>query len=75
MLSIKKLNYQSFAKTTGEKSRISVEIFADTISDLPETEGFDGYTLCMGSIAYVIETGEMYVLGSDGQWYGSGGRE
>jgi hypothetical protein len=69
MIVIRKLDYQSYAKTVDNRSRVTAEIFVDEVSDLPETNGIDGYTLCMGSIAYVITTGELYVLGSDGKWY------
>lgn len=69
MLEIKQIKYLSYAKTVDDRSRVAAELFADEVSDLPETEGIDGYTLSIGSIAYVITTGELYVLGSDGQWY------
>ncbi len=75
MLEIKKIKYLSYAKTVDDRSLVTVELFADAVSDLPETKGIDGYTLCIGSIAYVITTGELYVLSSDGQWYSSGGQE
>ena len=75
MLTIRSVRYQSYARTKEGRSDVTAEIFADNVSDLPETEGIDGYTLCMGSIAYVIATGELYVLGSDGTWYNSGGTQ
>lgn len=70
MITIRKLDYQSYARTVDNRSRVTAELFVDEASDLPGTEGIDGYTLCMGSIAYVVRTGELYVLGSDGKWYG-----
>ena len=75
MLEIKQIKYLSYAKTVDDRSLITAELFADEVSDLPETEGIDGYTLSIGSVAYVITTGELYVLGSDGQWYSSGGQK
>lgn len=75
MLTIRKIDYLSYAKTVDKRSSVIAEIFVDEVSDLPETEGIDGYTLCMGSIAYVVKTGELYVLSSDGQWCISGGQE
>ncbi len=73
MVEIKQIKYLSYAKTVDDRSLVTVELFADAVSDLPETNGIDGYTLSIGSIAYVITTGELYVLSSDGQWYSSGG--
>ncbi len=69
MLTIRSVNYQSYAGTSEGRSRVTAEVFADNVSDLPEVDGIDGYALCMGSIAYVIATGELYVLGSNGAWY------
>lgn len=54
-----------------EKSHIIGEIFVDTIGELPEPSGIDGYELVQGSIAYVVQSGELYVMGSDGRWYSS----
>lgn len=73
MVEIKQIKYLSYAKTVDDRSLVTVELFADAVSDLPETNGIDGYMLSIGSIAYVITTGELYVLSSDGQWYSSGG--
>lgn len=52
-------------------SHIIGEIFIDDVSELPTSDGIDGYELVQGSVAYVIKTGEFYVLGSDGKWYSS----
>ena len=54
-----------------EKSHIIGEIFVDNIGELPEPSGIDGYELVQGSIAYVVQSGELYVMGSDGKWYSS----
>lgn len=56
-----------------EKSHIIGEIFVDNIAELPESSGIDGYELVQGSVAYVVQTGELYVMGSDGKWYNSEG--
>ena len=54
-----------------EISHIIGEIFVDTIGELPEPSGIDGYELVQGSIAYIVQSGELYVMGSDGKWYSS----
>lgn len=69
MVFIRNTDYQQYAGNAENRSRIVAEIFVDEVSELPETDGIDGYTLCMGSIAYVIATGELYVLGGDGKWH------
>lgn len=58
-----------------EKSHIIGEIFVDEVSELPTADGIDGYELVQGSVAYVIKSGEIYVMGGDGKWYDSNGKE
>lgn len=69
MVFIRNTDYQQYAGNAETRSRIVAEIFVDEVSELPEPEEIDGYTLCMSSIAYVITTGELYVLGGDGKWH------
>ena len=52
-------------------SEIVAEIDVDTADELPVTDGIPGNILHQGSIAYVIKTGEFYVLAGDGRWYSS----
>lgn len=52
-------------------SHIIGEIFVDDTSELPSPTGIDGYELVQGSVAYAIKSGEFYVMGSDGEWYGT----
>ena len=54
----------------GNKSRVIAEITVDEALELPGQE-LEGYTLTQGSSAYVIKSGEIYVMGSDGVWYNS----
>lgn len=56
-----------------EKSRIIAEIFADTIDDIRNLTEIDGYILSIGSLAYVVETGELYAIKSDGIWHKTNG--
>ena len=58
-----------------DKTRIIAEIYVDDVSELPENDGFDGYELAQGSVAYVIKSGRLYILGSDGKWYDNNGKE
>lgn len=67
MISIIKKSFISF--TDERKSSIIAEIYADDVSELPEKDGFDGYELAQGSVAYVIKSGGFYILGGDGKWY------
>lgn len=56
-------------------SHIIGEIFIDDVSELPTPDGIDGYELVQGSVAYVIKSGEIYVMSGDGKWYDSNGKE
>lgn len=58
-----------------KKTRVVAEIYADDVSELPENDGIDGYELAQGSVTYVIKSGEIYVLGSDGKWYDTDGKQ
>ncbi|MDE5619004.1 MAG: hypothetical protein K2I80_00560, partial [Ruminococcus sp.] len=71
MINITKKSFISF--TDEQKIRIIAEIFADDVSELPETDGIDGCELAQGSVAYVIKSGRLYILGSDGKWYDNNG--
>lgn len=73
MISIRKQSFISF--TEERKSRIIAEMYADEVSELPERTGIDGYELAQGSVAYVIKSGGIYVLGSDGKWYDTDGKQ
>ena len=48
--------------------RIIGEIFIDDISELPSSTGIDGYELVQSSVAYVIRSGKLCVMDSDGNW-------
>ncbi len=73
MISIRKQSFISF--TEERKSRITAEIFVDDVSELPSVDGIDGYELAQGSVAYVIKSGEIYILGGDGKWYDTDGKQ
>lgn len=47
------------------------EIFADDLSDISELETIEGRKLSQGSTAYIIKSGDIYVMGSDGVWHNS----
>ena len=67
MLTIKKNNFIGFVEN---KEKIDAEIFIDEESELPAQQ-YDRYIFSHGSLAYVIKTGGLYVMGSDGIWYNS----
>ncbi|MBO5163251.1 MAG: hypothetical protein J6B75_02235 [Ruminococcus sp.] len=74
MLTIRKEKYIGFANGSGQKelSEVIAEIDVDTSDELPAVDGIRGRLLHQGSIAYVIKSGEFYVLAGDGKWYNSG---
>lgn len=51
--------------------RVVAEIFADDLSDISDLETVEGRKLSQGSTAYVIKSGDIYVMGSDGVWHNS----
>lgn len=57
-----------FIAFADKKEKINAEIVVDEVSELPEQE-YDRYILAQGSLAYVVTSGEVYVMGGDGEWY------
>ena len=58
-----------------DRSIAHFEVWCDEVSDLPYTTQFDDHVIDMGSIAYIINTAEIYVLNSDEQWILQNGDE
>ena len=54
-------------------SHIIGEIFVDDVLELPTPNGIYSYELVQGSVAYVIKSGEFYIMGGDGLWYSTDG--
>ena len=73
MYSIKKSDFIRFSGTTNTVSVVRAEIFCDTAADLPAYDAVSGTELYMGSIAYDIATGDMYVMNSSHEWKNSNG--
>lgn len=73
MYSIRKSEFIRFKDETHSVSVIRAEIFCDTASDLPAVDAPNGGELYMGSIAYDIATGDMYVMNSSHEWKNSNG--
>jgi hypothetical protein len=73
MYSIRKSEFIRFSGTNSTVSVIRAEIFCDTAADLPAYDAVSGTELYMGSIAYDIATGEMYVMNSSHEWKNSNG--
>ena len=63
-----------FVNNVKNKNRVISEIVVDEVSELPEQQ-YDKYILSQGSMAYVIKSGEIYVMGSDGIWYDTNGKQ
>ena len=61
--------FVQFSKVQGKNiSVVRAEIFCDSASDLPAVDAMEGTEFAMGSIAYCIEEGKLYVLNSSGTW-------
>lgn len=73
MYSIRKSDFIRFSGTNNTVSVIRAEIFCDTAADLPAYDAASGTELYMGSIAYDIATGDMYVMNSSHEWKNSNG--
>lgn len=44
------------------------EFVVDTVGELPGTN-YNNTIIAHGSIAYIVTTGQFYVLAGDGKWY------
>lgn len=73
MYSIRKSDFIRFSGTNNTVSVIRAEMFCDTAADLPAYDAVSGTELYMGSIAYDIATGDMYVMNSSHEWKNSNG--
>lgn len=71
-ITIRNEKYLRYASSEGV-SEVVAEIDVDTADELPKIDGISGILLHQGSIAYVIRSGEFYVLDGDGKWYNSEG--
>ncbi|MCM1133794.1 MAG: hypothetical protein NC340_10030 [Ruminococcus flavefaciens] len=72
MMTIRKENFIMFAEDM-QTSVVRADIDVDTVSELPGVASISGRILHQGSVAYVIKSGEFYVLAGDGNWYSSEG--
>lgn len=73
MYSIRRSDFIRFSGTNNTVSVVRAEIFCDTAADLPAYDAVSGTELYMGSIAYDIATGDMYVMNSSHEWKNSNG--
>lgn len=72
---IKSKTFLSNPVKNGEKSRVIAEIYVDKISELPAHDYDENFDMAQGSVAYVVQSGEIYVMGSDGKWYDTNGKQ
>ena len=70
-MEIRELKTVHFTNTNFRIAR--VELDCDTTADLPAKDALSGYELSIGSVALIVQTGDFYVLGSDGTWYAADG--
>lgn len=68
MLKINRITPWTNEKDQNGRLEVFMRIYVDEVSELPSPDSLDGYLLSMGSMAYVITTGESYLLNSDGVW-------
>lgn len=73
MITVKSKNFLEYASRRNERSKVEAELWVDSAAELPVIDGIEGYTLAQGSIAYVIRSGEIYVMDSTGSWYNKDG--
>lgn len=63
-----------FTEIDNEKINVvRAEMVCDSVEDLPAADDISGCILDMGSIAYIIATGDIYVINSSGEWNNSNG--
>lgn len=70
---VKSKIFVSNTAKSGQKSRVIAEIYVDTVSELPAYDYNEDFDLVQGSVAYVVQSGELYVMSSDGKWYDTTG--
>ena len=75
MINITKKDFIKHSVKPTERSVIIAEMYADDVTELPSADGIDGYELAQSSVAYVIKSGEIYILGGDGKWYDTDGKQ
>lgn len=59
-------------KIVGTVNYIRADIMVDTVAELPAVDSIPNIHLTMGSIGYVINDAEYYVLNSAGTWVKNG---
>lgn len=70
---IKSKTFLSNPVKNGEKSRVIAEIYVDKVSELPAHDHDENFDMVQGSVAYVVQSGELYVMSSDGIWHTTNG--
>ncbi|HBB71913.1 MAG TPA: hypothetical protein DCZ71_04825 [Ruminococcus sp.] len=65
---MKQIRAEQFLYYSSGAAVIRAEIECDTAEDLPAADHFNDRILSMGSIAWVINSGEFYGLNSSGEW-------
>lgn len=65
MLTILKEKFMSF---NGERSIVIAELAVDSRNELPAKDGVKGRVISHGTLAWEIETGDLYGFSGDGKW-------
>ena len=72
MLSVRNKKVVKYRDEENKVSLVLYEFNCDTVSDLPQSEYYEGTEIAQGSIAWIIEAGEFYGYSSSGNWVKQG---
>lgn len=63
-----KVLHKKLVKVDKTGSKYYVEMVCDEFDELPSPTQYDGWIIDMGSVVRIVNTGEVYMLNSDGDW-------
>ncbi len=62
------IDSEEIVKVSGSTVTVRAVLWVSSVSDLPEYDSISGRSLAAGSVAFVIGSSEIYVLGFDNSW-------
>lgn len=68
MYQLRSSKFMGFKEGSEGVCLVQVEIDCDAVSDIPAYNAISGTEMVMGSIAWIINTGEFYGLNSVHEW-------
>lgn len=69
MFTIRNIQVINMATKAPFIKTVIAEIDCDTLSDVPDVDGLNGYILHQGSVVDIIREGTLAKLAGDGKWY------